>query len=78
MRGPQIDKINTGDLFKGLITDYTVNKWKSIRRVEDSVTHLEDSSARRRRRGSWTPRASPSTPPHGKLRVQATAPSTGN
>lgn len=39
--GPQIEQTTVGDVLKGLITDYTVNGRKSLRRVEDSAEHLK-------------------------------------
>jgi integrase len=40
--GPQIDKVTTGDILAGLLTDYTINNRRSFKRVEDSVQHLKD------------------------------------
>jgi len=40
--GPRIDKTTLSEVLAGLLTDYRTNGRKSVKRVEDSVAHLED------------------------------------
>jgi len=76
--GPQIDKTTVGDLADGLLTEYRINRRRSIKSVEDSVAHWLDFFTKESKARTIDPARIEEYVAHRQKEGRRTGRSTGN